>query len=80
MFEVKLYDDDGNEIQLKPGHLMVMGKKAFAQVPVDSYEADFVYRDPGGNETKMIAEFGSTDDVLFPSSDGTLKKWTDLNG
>ena len=66
---VTLYDSAGNEIQLKPGHAIVCGKESCQQVPIDEYEAKFVYRPPdGSNEVNMTAEWGSIWNVVFPTS------------
>lgn len=82
--EAELWDAGGNEIELKPGHVMVMGKEKFCQVPIDDYEAKMIYRpcdDPKrlDRAENLIAEWGSIGDVWFPSVNGTFKKWTDLN-
>lgn len=62
----KLYDGAGNEIELKPGHVMVMGKESFCQVPIDDYAAKMVFRDPAtGKEYPMECEFGSTAPIDF---------------
>lgn len=36
--EAKLYDSEGNEFELKPGHVLVMGKESLCQVPIENYE------------------------------------------
>lgn len=80
-FTVGLYDSEGNEIELKPGHALVMGKNAMAQVPMEQYEAKFVYKPPNDSSRaeKLIAEWGSSMPVMFPSISGSFKRWEDLN-
>lgn len=54
-----LYDSEGNEIELKPGHVMVMGKESCVQVPVDQYQAKMIYRPPSdySRAERLIAEW-----------------------
>jgi hypothetical protein len=77
----KMYDGEGNEIIQKPGHVTVWGKESFMQIPINTYEAKMVYKDPVNSERakKLICEWGSTDNILFPTSDGSLKTWDILN-
>lgn len=45
--EGHLYDGEGNEIILKPGHVMVVGSHSFMQVPLPESESfELVYREP----------------------------------
>jgi hypothetical protein len=45
--EGKIYDTQGNEIALKPGHILVMGKDAFCQIPApETIEAKMTYIEP----------------------------------
>lgn len=80
-FTAKLKDSEGNEIEVKPGHAVVMGQHVFAQVPINQYEAEMVYKPPVDCERaqNLIVEWGSAYNVLFPSSNGELKRWEDLN-
>lgn len=58
----KLFDSEGNEIKIKPGHAVVIGTNgSFTQVEVPQYEAKLVYRDPEtGTQTELFSEYGCT--------------------
>ncbi len=73
-FSANLYDGEGKEIELKPGHVLVIGQNAIVQVPVDTYEAKMVYKPPN-----LRCEFGGGNGFKFPTSDGRLINWEDLN-
>jgi hypothetical protein len=71
-----LYDSEGNEIELKPGHVIVMGKESCAQVPMEEYSAKFIYKPPdGGTSVELQSEWGSIGNIKFPSSDGGFVEW-----
>lgn len=42
-FEGCLYDNEGNEIILKPGHSLVVGKNGYCQVKNEDYEMKLVF-------------------------------------
>lgn len=57
-FEAKLYDRAGNEVDVKPGHSLVIGKNCMAQIP-DNPESNLkvgqlVYRVP---DEQAIAKY-----------------------
>lgn len=80
-FTAKMYDSAGNEVEVKPGHAVVMGQHVMIQVPIDQYEAEMIYKPATDCERaqKLMAEWGGAYNVLFPSSNGELKRWEDLN-
>lgn len=79
-FTAKLYDSEGNEIEVKPGHAVVMGKESMRQVPIDEYEAQFVYKPPTeyGSHAKfglLKSEWGGT--ACCMTSDGRIVNMAD---
>lgn len=77
----RLYDRDGNEIVVKPGHAVVMGQHVMVQVPIDPYKTEIAYRLPidCSQAKRLTAEWGGAYKVLFPASNGELKTWDELN-
>lgn len=72
-FTAKLYDSEGNEIQVKPDHMVIMGRDWSCQVPIDDYEVKMVYLTPDGEKVEIIrAEFGSLFDVKFVTNEDSL--------
>lgn len=66
----KMYDGNGHEIELKPGHYFIIGDGWSKQIPMDNYEAKFVYKDPvDGKLKELISEFGSNQPVDFITSE-----------
>lgn len=55
----KMYDGEGKEIVMKPGHMMVIGEEAFLQIPMPVYEV------PMG----MECEYGSSQQAYFITSE-----------
>lgn len=53
VLEGKLYMESGEEFVMKPGHMLVIGRESFAQIPIpDSSTCEFIYRP---NSQPMIA-------------------------
>lgn len=73
--KVALYDSEDNEMELKPGHVMVMGKDSFSQIPLDEFCTQFVYKNAMNHWDKhyekakeLICEWGGTLECI--TSDG----------
>ncbi len=62
-FTARMYDGQGNEVHLKPGHVALIGENVVAQVPVNGESAELIYRPPG-----VFCEYGTCAPVTFITS------------
>ena len=61
-FHVKLWDCEGKEIKIKPGHSLVIGKESMCQVKTHG-EEDRIYNEQG---EPLQCEWGTNQHVYFP--------------
>jgi hypothetical protein len=72
----KLYDVDGKEIVLKPGHSLVCSKESCTEVAIDEYEIKMTYKLGSGHlesKLKSVAEEAWKITLGLANSGNTVK-------
>jgi hypothetical protein len=73
--EAEIFDNNGNEIEMKPNHALLMGKESFCQIPLDDwlFPIEMTYRPPSVSpleyQKNIIAEWGTIEKFYIISKE-----------